>query len=153
MSLFFNIMSTGAHPQAVITITVNTHTATSTSVGDTVSAIRFNSDGTLDEGDGVDGGAVTYAQRQAATDWCIPNVKSTHDTYEVQATEVSYVDGTRSGTMGSWVDISTNPVWSITRPNAAGNGTSTWQVDFEIRKNGGTSGGQSQIDLSAVRDV
>ncbi len=49
--------------------------------------------------------------------------------YEVFVTNVS---GTpTSGTVGSWVALNTNPVWTVVRTSA---GTKVWTANFKIRR-------------------
>ena len=132
-----------------------TQTATSTSSGDTHSGTRFNSDGTVDELERVNGGGTSYSQIDNATDWIIPNSQASEKTYHVRATQIRITDsGFEVGALGSWININTSPEWYQVRKNAGGNGNSEWDITFDISDDGGsTTLVSGRYDHNAVRDV
>lgn len=135
----------------VVTLTNRTMTASDTGAGanDCTAGVRCNADGTLDQNEDD-----VYTQRNALTDWIIPNSESS-TTYYIRATEISYdvtvdtpaVFGTRTGTMGSWDTLGNGSTreWDLrTQSNTAGIGHIIWVIDLEIASD---SGGTDILDI------
>ena len=114
-------------------------------VGPVYYEVSFEGDGYLhyDANGGLSG---TFNE---STSWILPHERSVGGPFYVKATEFSYNDGTKSGTMGSWIDISTNPAWRITRPNVAGTGSSTWVITFELSVDQSTVLASANISITA----
>ena len=94
--------------------------------------VRINTDGTVDEN--VD---AAYSQIDTATDWVIPNSFSSKKTYHVRATEDSWnSNGTRNGTMGSWLQLSSNREWYIENSIV---GNADWTITIAISDDGGST--------------
>jgi hypothetical protein len=100
-----------------------------------IAGIRFNVDGTLDKNE--DG---AFSQIDAATDWIIPLSSVTKRTFHVSASlNASSGGGTLTGTLDSWIAMSTAPEWNVERLAGQGSGTSTWDLDVSISDDGGST--------------
>lgn len=132
-------------------------TSTSTSTGTTIAGFRFKLNGTLVRLNGVDGASVSETQIDADTDWIIPNEAAAFRTFHVKAEETAQTGGgTLSGALSSWIEINGDEDWTITRINAAGNGTSVWDLTFQISDDGGSTVLDSSAGphkANAVRNV
>jgi len=83
--------------------------------------IRLNTDGTITKDDG---NLANYTD----TEWVSPTSTGIGSSYEVRATMTSGV--TPVGTFNSWIALSTNRTWSLSRSNL---GTTTSAFTLEIR--------------------
>jgi len=83
--------------------------------------IRLNSNGTISKDDGSLG---NYTD----TEWVSPTSTGIGSSYEVRATMTSGV--TPSGTFNSWIALSTNRTWTLSRSNL---GTTTSSFTLQIR--------------------
>lgn len=111
-------------------VSVSGETINSSSVTTATSAVRFNSDGTVDQG--VNG---VFTQIDAATDWVIPNGAAPSN-FEIRLTVSS---GTAPNTGGSsavntWLALTTNRLWELQR-GSIGTLQGTWLI--EIRRGSG----------------
>ena len=135
MSLFF--MLPNASTLGVVTVSGEIITKAGSNP---VAGVRFNTDGTIDKLTDVDGGTPVYAQIDSATDFIIPNVAVSKRTFHVQATlNAESGGGNKTGTLLSWLEISTAREWKIERPSGDGSGISAWDLDIEISDDGGST--------------
>ena len=85
-------------------------------------------------------GSPTYTPVDTATDWIAPPGAAAKRTFHVQATlNAESGGGTKVGSLGSWIEITTNHDWTLERLAGAGSGTSTWDLDVEISDDGGST--------------
>ena len=117
--------------------TVDTEIVTDNTAGITATAsITFNTDGTVD----IARSHGTTSQLDIY-DWVLPN--STYSgTYHIRATEQSAPtgSGTATGTIGSWLALTSNRSFGLSDTQSAGNsGTSASQYLIEISDDGGTT--------------
>lgn len=91
--------------------------------------VRINTDGTVDKNEtGV------YSQIDSSTDWIIPNAAAS-SAYYVKAEQVSSSGpGTRTGTLSTWLQLTSNREWKISATAIA-----SWTLDISISKDGGTT--------------
>ena len=94
-----------------------------------------------------------YNQIDNATDWIIPNSAAGLKTYHIRATHVSESETPfKTGTMGTWLPLTSNLQWDANRDRLGGDGTSQWVVDFEISGDGGSTTlvGPSRYTMNAI---
>jgi hypothetical protein len=101
--------------------------------GPVAAQIRFTSTGIVQRGLGG-----SYAQVDSATDWIIPNSASAGPgAYHIRATlNAQTGSGTRTGTLGSWLALTSTRTWELSKPTA---GIATWDLDIEISDDGGST--------------
>jgi len=104
--------------------------------GPILTGIHINSDGTVDQRSD-NNVSDNIVQIDSATDWVIPNSISA-TTHYVRATQNSQTGGgTLSGTLNTWLALSTDRFWTIERAAVAGTGSSIWSLDIEIATDSG----------------
>lgn len=132
-------MSVSSYPQGTIAaaaqgtvVTVSNATCTNSDAPAPVSAYyKVDADGNVYRDIGAG-----YQQINSATDWIRPTTAAS-GTYSVRATQTGSTGiGTRSGTLNTWLALSVDRIWSITR-NASG--TATWTLTIEISDDGGST--------------
>ncbi len=100
----------------------------------TTVAIRFNSDGTVDVREDLDG-VTTWSQIDAASDWIIPNEAGVSEAYDVGFTNLNTGGGgdfdTEAAAEDAFTVISGNPIWSYT--STIEQAPSSFTCDFRIR--------------------
>ena len=117
-------------PNSVITLSGEIISAADgSSPYNTTSALRINTDGTIDKGEAIDTDVITWTQIDAATDWIIPNGKAS-PIYEIRVTGVTGTFTTEAAAVNVWVDLSSSRQWTVDRN---GVGTSTVTFTLEIR--------------------
>ena len=140
------IIATAAYGSVsgVVTLSGQIINTTGTGLTSAYSAIRFNTDGTVDEYKSH--GAGTYVQIDSTTDWIIPNPAAAGKTYHVrvQATPPTDDFTTKPGANGTWFALtgagSANREWGVEDFDPAlGNSISTGTVTFEISDDGGST--------------
>lgn len=89
--------------------------------GSASAGVRFNSDGTVDQ---LQGGVAS--QIDSDTDWVRPEALAP-GAYQVRATLVS--GDTPSGSLGSWLDLTSNRLWEITQ---SGDGSKSSELLIEV---------------------
>ncbi len=118
-------MSVSSFPSAIMVaglfkVTVSGETVSATQAFSSQAGIEFLADGTVDKNEnGV------RSQVDSATDWVIPNDSSSP--FEVRATLNS--GDTPSGTLGSWLALTTDRAWALT----AGIEVLTCNLTIEVR--------------------
>lgn len=138
--LFMAAATLGNGSPAIHTLTAATVTgidADGTWEG-TSAGMRINSDGTTDTIKQTDGGALTYAQVQSATDWVIPNGMASGD-YDVRITgltEHANHTGTYAAVEDTWIDLSADRSYYVSSTTGAVDSTT---VTIEIRDATGTT--------------
>ncbi len=124
----------------VVTLSGQTIVTTGTGQSSSYAAVRFNTDGTVDEFKSH--GAGSYVQIDAGTDWIIPNSSAADATYHVrvQATPPTDDFTTSPVANGSWIAISSNREWGVEDFDAAiENLVATGSVTFEISNDAGST--------------
>lgn len=113
---------------AVVSITGDTYYD---GAGGTAQAfVRFETDGTKDAKD--DAGT---SQRDASTDWIIPNGAAS-SSYEIFATQTSGdVPDAGSSAEDTWIDLGTARRWGHIKSTGKGTSSGVWDID--IRFSGG----------------
>lgn len=131
----------------VYTVTLSGQTIEHNTIpGDTaVAAIRFNSDGTVDQG--IDG---IFSQIDSITDWIIPNVEA-DSTFDVRCTGVGGSWTSSPIADGSWINLGTSRTWTVQRISTEG--TNEVTATFEIRKDGGAALDSGFYTVRAVIQV
>lgn len=157
MSLMLQTLAMSGVP-IVVTVTLSGEiiTADSYEVGDTRAGVRISSDGKVYQLVGVNGAAVTPTQIDTATDWIQPNsAASGPKTYHVKAVERAIVGGGfEEGTLDTYIEITGDHDWVMVRKNAAGDGTSSWDLTLHISEDGGSSDlDTANYDLDAIREL
>lgn len=92
---------------AIVTLSGQTVIATGTGLGSAYAAIRFNTDGTIDQYKSHGPGDTGYVQIDAVTDWIIPNASASAKTYHVrvQATPPGDDFTTKPVANGTWIAL------------------------------------------------
>lgn len=127
----------------VVTLSGQNVVTTGTGLTSAYAAIRFNSDGTVDEYESH--GAGTWTQVDSLTDWIVPNSSASEATYHVrvQATPPNDDFTTKpsgASVNGTWVDLSTNREWGVEDfDSGVGTTVSTGNFTVEISADGGTT--------------
>ena len=137
MSLFFLLPS--GHGVRV-SLSGQTIVTTGTGQLSAYAAVRFNSDGTVDEFESH--GTNDYVQIDSATDWIIPNTASADKTYHVRVTGTPPTDDftVKPVANGSWVAVSTSPEWAVEDFNAdIGVTVAMGSVTFELSDDAGST--------------
>jgi len=114
-------------------VNLDGHTNSDSDSVNTTVKFRFNMDGTVDAWQ-VD---IEYFQIDAATDWVIPNIAATLNTFHIKAVETSYSGNPadRTGTMDTWLEMDADREWSLIAHFAGG--TNTWEFVISISRDGG----------------
>ena len=135
----------------IITLSGQNIVTTGTGLGSAYAAVRFNSDGTVDEYESH--GAGTYVQIDSGTDWIIPNSASGDATYHVRVSAAPPGDAftTSPGADGTWFALSSNREWGVEDfDGGVGTVVSTGSVTFQISTDGGsTVAAEATYSLSA----
>lgn len=129
------MLAASAANQGIVTLTGATISASDpTPSFDTTVGIRFNPDGTVEEGTSIDGAAITWSQISAGSDWIFPTDYA-DSSYEVGYTNLVGTPGfdTEAAVEDAFVDLGTQRVWTWNETNS---GNDSWSVDFRIRQNG-----------------
>lgn len=130
-------MSVSAFPYGTIAaaaggdvVTVTGATYYDSSGGTAEAYVQFQTDGTKDAKD--DSGT---SQRNASTDWVIPN-SSAPGLYQIKATLNSGTLSGSSSATGSWLALTSARRWGTIK--STGKGVAAANVTVEIRYNGGS---------------
>lgn len=95
--------------------------------GPAFASVIFRTDGTVDESTNAG-----TSQIDSATDWVRPDPPGDSGDYDIRATQTgSSGPGSRTGTLNTWLSLSSQRTWTMTR--VSGFGTSTWTLNIEIR--------------------
>jgi len=95
--------------------------------------VRVNSDGTIDKMTNNGTGGDQFTQIDASTDWIIP-LASAPGTYQAWCTDNGLNLNGGSAAVGSWVAISTSPLWFVRQSST---GFTNMNIDIKIRKGTG----------------
>lgn len=138
MSAISLLMIAGAaQPRtAIVTLSGETVlTVDAVSPYDTFVAFRFNTDGTLDKGTSINGGALNFSQIDSATDWIIPNDAASID-YDVRIVSITGTLTSLAAAENTWIDLGTARTWTL---NSTIQENITVTATFEIRDPVGTT--------------
>jgi hypothetical protein len=127
---FFGMVLTSAHRVNLSNQTINANGATPTNV---TAGYRLGTDGKEYRAQTQTAGGAY--QQIAGIEWLDPHDATEADGYECFATLVS--GAITSGTTGSWLPLSSNRDWEVTRTNDA-LGTDSAQITIQIRRVGTT---------------
>ena len=118
-------------------------------------SIRFNTDGTIDDATGDTGGALSYSQTgtwllsgrapRDNTDWEVKGDIQTED-----VTNANTFSGSVHG--GSFVDISTNPLVTLTKDTNS-EGASSATIIFTLRRKTSPSNNSASSTITLAVDI
>lgn len=127
-----------------VTLSGQTIVTTGTGQSSAYAAIRFNTDGTVDEYESHGAGA--WTQIDSATDWIIPNSAASNKTYHVRVSGTPFPDDftTKPGANGTWFALTggsgADREWGVEDFDAAiENLVQTGSVTFQISDDGGST--------------
>ena len=138
-----------AQDTATEALTPDTYTPSMTAgafylgIGTATAYIRYNSDGTKSRK--ANSGSYT-----GAGNWYNPTTASIGDTHWIKFVKTSESGGTMSGTFGSWLQLNTSPVISIS--SSSGDAIGTASVQIATDSSGTTVVASGTISVSATQE-